>query len=1513
LVRPLRQLRIYKSYISLAQTNTTPSAPGTLSSSFSFNIGSVSVASFTWAAGTDSGAGATVENGLTYDLQISTTSNFSKLMFPGQMGASPRMGSYLKPPKIFNSNTYYGIVLKSTDPWNAQTTASYGLRTDTTYYYRVKTVDSALAESAWSGSGTVNTGVGPATSTITSTAGVGEVTLNWSSAGDDGMIGNLTGTYRIQYATYTASWSTSTTPTNATTVTIATTTQTPASAQANLVTGLTGGLTYYFVLWTADEVPNWSTISNTTSAVPVADLVVPSTSTLAATSGNPEEMTLTWNSAGDDGGSGNFTGNFRIQYATYTVTWSTSSTPTNATTVTIATTTQVPGSAQSRTITSLLSGVTYYFVLWSQDESNNWSGISNTTSAVGGYWFDPNQIEVDGLNGGTSYGGVGWGDYDADGDVDILVSGNAVVRVYKNNGNGTFDATQITVSAVGFIEGDVSWGDYDNDGDLDVLGIGDTGGPEDLYIYKNNGNGTFNSTAVDADPEDGGLYRGTVEWGDFDNDGDLDILATGASSLNQLRVYKNNGNGTIDSAQIEVDGNGGGASYSSGAWGDFENDGDLDILFSGDSGILRVYKNNGNGSFNPTQIEVDGATGGLGYGRAVWGNFDNDGDLDILAIGYYGGSVQLRIYNNNGNGTIDASQIEVDGVNNGLYYAAAAWGDFDGDGDLDILASGVRSSAQQLRVYKNNGNATMDATQIEVDGLNGGLEGGEVAWGDYDNDGDLDILANGTNGNRQLRVYKNLNPLANTAPSAPSTLTSTWAYNASGTSTATFKWNPGADNGSPATPANVLTYQMEISTMSDFTGKSIVAGQWSTPGMGNYLKPPQIYDGNSNQGVGLRYLPFTNTTYYYRVKTIDAGLKESAWSATGSLYTLVASSVPSVVTDLVASSVTTNGQILLTWTAPLNINSGGSAAYDVRYRTSGAITTDGEFDGATAATGEPTPGTPGAGQTMGVTGLVPGATYYFAIKSSNVNGTSGLDVSSPRPSVMANSFDATEIDVDGAGGGLSSGDVAWGDYDNDGDLDILTSGYATSTRELRIYKNNGNGTMDPAQIEVDVASGAGLQYSAVVWGDYDNDGDLDVLTSGEASGSTRQLRVYKNNGNGTMDPAQIEVDTAGGGLQSGGVAWGDYDNDGDLDVLASGGTASTRELRIYKNNGNGTIDASQIEVDGEGGGLSGGGVAWGDYDGDGDLDVLASGGQTSGSTKELRIYKNNGNGTMDATQIELDTAGGGVWYGGVAWGDYDSDGDLDVLVSGTDGSSSRQLRIYKNNGNGTMDAAQIEVDGAGGGLENSRVSWGDFDNDGDLDVMTSGATNGGTRELRVYKNNGNGTLNSIQIEVDGAGWGVRYGGVALGDFDSDGDLDVLANGEDSATAVQLRIYKSYINLAQTNTTPSAPGTLSGSFSLNAGSVSVASFTWAAGTDSGAGATVENGLTYDLQISTTSNFSKLMFPGQMGASPRMGSYLKPPKIFNSNTYYGVTMKSTDPGTRRPRPATACARTPPITTA
>ena len=214
-------------------------------------------------------------------------------------------------------------------------------------------------------------------------AAAGEIVLGWDAPGDDGGIGNLTGEYRIQYATYTVAWSTSSTPIDATTVVIATTNAVPGSAETHTVTGLVPLTTYYFVLWTSDEGPNWSDVSNSTEATPSAVGYGPAASLLTATAGPVSAtVTLSWPSAGSDGVFNNLTGQYRIQYATYTVAWSTSSTPVDATTVVIATTNMVPGSAQNHTITGLTAGLTYDYVLWTADEVPNWSALSNTASVL---------------------------------------------------------------------------------------------------------------------------------------------------------------------------------------------------------------------------------------------------------------------------------------------------------------------------------------------------------------------------------------------------------------------------------------------------------------------------------------------------------------------------------------------------------------------------------------------------------------------------------------------------------------------------------------------------------------------------------------------------------------------------------------------------------------------------------------------------------------------------------------------------------------------------------------------------------------------------------------------------------------------------------------------------------------------------------------------------------------------------------------------------------------------------
>jgi hypothetical protein len=322
------------------------------------------------------------------------------------------------------------IATTSATPGSAQEKTITSLTNGTTYYFVLWSEDEvnnwsliSNTTSTWPGDLTA-----PSTSTLTATPGDTQITLNWDSAGDDGMSGNLTGNYRIQYATYTVSWSTASTPTDATTVTIATTSATPGSAQEKIITSLTNGTTYYFVLWSEDDSNNWSGISNTTSTWP-GDNVAPSTSTLAAVTGSLDgEVDLSWNSAGDDGMTGDLTGNYRIQYATYTVSWSTASTPTDANTVTIGTTSVTPGSAQSKTMTGLIAGTTYYFVLWSQDEANNWSVISATVSAAA--FITVRSVSITG-GGAQDWGSVMMGSTVAGSTGTVLLNDGNVANTYS--------------------------------------------------------------------------------------------------------------------------------------------------------------------------------------------------------------------------------------------------------------------------------------------------------------------------------------------------------------------------------------------------------------------------------------------------------------------------------------------------------------------------------------------------------------------------------------------------------------------------------------------------------------------------------------------------------------------------------------------------------------------------------------------------------------------------------------------------------------------------------------------------------------------------------------------------------------------------------------------------------------------------------------------------------------------------------------------------------------------------
>jgi hypothetical protein len=203
----------------------------------------------------------------------------------------------------------------------------------------------------------------------------------------------------------------------------------------------------------------------------------------------------------------------------------------------------------------------------------------------------------------------------------------------------------------------------------------------------------------------------------------------------------------------------------------------------------------------------------------------------------------------------------------------------------------------------------------------------------------------------------------------------------------------------------------------------------------------------------------------------------------------------------------------------------------------------------------------------------------------------------------------------------------------------------------------------------------GLPASAqpcVVWGDYDGDGDLDVLVAGSGSHDIAFSTIYKNTGGVFTDSGIVLL-----GLARATAAWGDFDGDGRLDLAMTGlTTAGVPTTRIYRNDG-GVFTALTNNMLG----VFAGSVAWGDYDGDGKLDLLVTGVTVAGpgGVAATRLYHNDGNGVFTSVAHPFPNC----YSGAVAWGDYNNDGKLDLVITGV-GDTALFASIWRNNGDGTF-------------------------------------------------------------------------------------------------------------------------------------------------------------------------------------------------------------------------------------
>lgn len=358
---------------------------------------------------------------------------------------------------------------------------------------------------------------------------------------------------------------------------------------------------------------------------------------------------------------------------------------------------------------------------------------------------------------------VAWGDMNHNGRLDLLLTGtdsayNPRTEMWRNEGDNLFaNATSGLPDLPPASRGAAVWGDYDNDGYWDVFLSGfsglDSGGAPVLVaqVWRNLGNESF----VNANAGLPGTDNGAAAWGDFDNDGDLDLLLTGHSKEGALaRIWRNDGPAGFTDIHAGLTG----VFYSSVALADFDHDGRIDILLSGttngfiNGAVTQVWRNLGGGAF----ARLDAGLPGVFQGAVAWGDFDNDGRPDILLTGHSGTGPVTQIWRNRGDGTFAITDSGLPGVSQG----GAATGDFDNDGRLDVLLGGVdEGGALICEVWRNRGDGTFDQFEADLPGVRAGA----LAWADFNNDGRLDILLTGFDANDDpvTGIYQNNTALEN--------------------------------------------------------------------------------------------------------------------------------------------------------------------------------------------------------------------------------------------------------------------------------------------------------------------------------------------------------------------------------------------------------------------------------------------------------------------------------------------------------------------------------------------------------------------------------------------------------------------------------------------------------------------------------------------------------------------------------------------------------------------------------
>ncbi len=905
------------------------------------------------------------------------------------------------------------------------------------------------------------------------------------------------------------------------------------------------------------------------------------------------------------------------------------------------------------------------------------------------------------------------GDFNHDGKLDLATANNSAntVSVALGGGDGSFQ------TAVDYAAGNgpraVTAADLNGDVNPDLV-VADSSANQ-VSVLLGNANGTFQAATTFG----AGTAPHGVATGDFNRDGKVDLVVANSGS-NDVSVLLGNGDGSFQTA----------VSYAAGttpefvASGDFNRDGKLDIVVANSgSNNVSVLFGNGDGTFQTATTYAAG-TNPLAIAVA---DLNHDGKLDIAVAN--SGSGDVSVLAGNGSGSFAAAVNYTAGT--APYSIAAA--DLNGDGtpDLAVALNGANAVAVIPAV---GGGAFGSATSFAT-----GTAPYAVAAADVNRDGKTDLVVanSGTN---------NISVLLNTCPSPDLTVTvvhnGTFTQGDSGkTYTITVK-NSGATatTGTIAVadtvPVGFLATAMSGSgwtcapaTLTCSRSDSLASGASFPPVMvtvnvASNAAPSATNTAVVSGGGELNTLNDTATDTVSVAAIVDLTISMThtgsfTQGTTGRMYTIAVTS---------AGRTATAGQITVTDNLPFGLTA--TAISGAGWNCTLGTLTCTRSDSLTA--GSPAPPIT---LTVSVATNAPPSVMNTATVSGGGEAITSNDTAFDPTTIWAAQTCGTFTAPNVSSAGYYPYRVAKGDFNHDGLTDLAVVSGSYGGNGVMILLGTGGGLF-----ATPVMYPTGNSANAVVTGDLNGDGNLDVVVTNYADGT---VSVLLGVGDGTFAPA---ITTASGfsTYSSLDLVLADFDGDGVLDVVTY--AQSGNNAYLLRGNGNGTLQGP-VNVLKWNNSLTA--LRAADVNGDGRMDLVATDYYTN-----ILVIKGNGDGTFQApTTITVN------YYANFIYpADLNGDGKIDLILSY---NYSGTIAVLMGNGDGTF---QSPINYSAYNI--SRLAVDDLNGDGNLDVVGVGGSN----TISVFYGNGDGTLQPPVTFNDNT---YNYlTDVVIGDFNKDGLADI---------------------------------------------------------------------------------------------------------------------------------------------